>query len=225
MGNNSDKQAKTLISPSLLAADFLHLDKEIEMINTSNCDWLHLDIMDGTFVPNISFGFSVLESIVQECKKPLDVHFMIINPEKYIERTARLGAMSLNVHVEACPDNLPLVIRKIHDTGMKAAITISPDTPVETVRPYINDVEMVLVMGVYPGFGGQRFIEATIDRVKELKKMITETDSQTLIEVDGGVNGDTASRLIEAGCDVLVSGSYIFKASDPHKIIDELKSI
>lgn len=195
------------------------------MINKSDADWLHLDIMDGVFVPNLSFGFSVLEAIAKVLKKPMDVHFMNVNPQDYIERTARLGAASMNFHIEVGKENTGLYIRRIHDAGMKAAITISPDTPVEAVRPYLPDVEMVLVMGVYPGFGGQRFIEATIDRVKELRKMIDETNSNVLIEVDGGVQQDTAPRLVEAGADVLVSGSYVFKAQDPYKTIKSIREL
>lgn len=215
----------TLVSPSLLAADFLHLAKDIEMINQSEADWLHLDIMDGVFVPNLSFGFSILEAISGVLTKPMDIHFMNINPQDYIERTARLGAMSMNFHIEVSKENTGLFIRRIHDAGMKAAITISPDTPIETVRPYLHDVEMVLVMGVYPGFGGQRFIEATINRIAELRRMIDETGSHALIEVDGGVQGETAPRLVSAGANVLVSGSYVFKAQDPYQVIKELRSL
>ena len=214
-----------IVSPSLLAADFLHLEKDIEMINRSEADWLHLDIMDGMFVPNISFGFSVLDAIVKVLKKPMDVHYMTMHPEDYIERTARLGAMSMNFHVEACGERTADVIRRIHDAGMKAAVTISPDTPVDAVRPYINDVEMVLVMSVYPGFGGQKFIEATIGRVQALRRMIAECGSKALIEVDGGVDSSTAPRLVEAGCDALVSGSYIFRAQEPLETIESLKSL
>lgn len=215
----------TKISPSLLAADFLHLERDIEMINQSEADWLHLDIMDGVFVPNLSFGFSILEAIAGVLKKPMDVHFMNVNPQDYIERTARLGAASMNFHIEVGKENTGLYIRRIHDAGMKAAITISPDTPVEAVRPYVKDVEMVLVMGVYPGFGGQRFIEATIDRVRELHEIIRQENSQALIEVDGGVQGETAPRLVEAGADVLVSGSYVFKAADPYTTISNLRKL
>ncbi|MDE6151265.1 MAG: ribulose-phosphate 3-epimerase [Prevotella sp.] len=214
-----------IVSPSLLAADFLHLEKDIEMINRSEADWLHLDIMDGMFVPNISFGFSVLDAVVKVLKKPMDVHYMTMHPEDYIERTARLGAMSMNFHVEACGERTPDVIRRIHDAGMKAAVTISPDTPVEAVRPYIADVEMVLVMSVYPGFGGQKFIEATIERVRALRRMIAECGSKALVEVDGGVDASTAPRLVDAGCDALVSGSYIFRAQDPLETIESLKRL
>lgn len=214
-----------IVSPSLLAADFLHLEKDIEMINQSEADWLHLDIMDGMFVPNISFGFSVLDAIAKTLKKPMDVHYMTMRPEDYIEKTAALGAMSMNIHVEACGERTAEVIRRIHDAGMKAAVTISPDTPVEAVRPYINDVEMVLVMSVYPGFGGQKFIEASIDRIHALRKMIAETGSKALIEVDGGVDSRTAPLLVNAGCDALVSGSYVFKATNPQEVIASMKRL
>ncbi|MGM9712554.1 MAG: ribulose-phosphate 3-epimerase [Prevotella sp.] len=213
----------TLISPSLLAADFLHLEREIQKINNSHADWLHLDIMDGLFVPNISFGFPVLEAISKILRKPMDVHYMTLQPEDYIERTAKLGAMMMNVHVEACGEKTAKIINDIHKAGMKAAITISPDTPVDAVRPYITDVEMVLVMGVYPGFGGQKFIEATTDRVRQLREIIDTTHSHALIEVDGGVDGKTAPILVKAGCDVLVSGSYVFKAASLDDAIMTLK--
>lgn len=212
-----------LLSPSLLAADFLHLEQDIEMINNSHADWLHLDIMDGLFVPNISFGFPVLEAISKILRKPMDVHYMTVHPEDYIARTAELGAMMMNVHIEACGERTSKVIEEIHDAGMKAAITISPDTPVDSVRPYIPDVDMVLVMGVYPGFGGQKFIEATTERVRQLKQLIISSKSHALIEVDGGVDKLTAPRLVEAGCDVLVSGSYVFKSPSPDDAILTLK--
>lgn len=213
-----------LVSPSLLAADFLHLSRDIDMINRSTADWLHLDIMDGLFVPNISFGFPVIEAVAKELRKPMDVHFMTMQPELYIERTARLGAMMMNVHVEACKGETASIIRRIHDTGMKAAVTISPDTPVPAVAPYLANVDMVLVMGVYPGFGGQKFIEATTARVAQLRRMIDDCGSGVLIEVDGGVDGRTAPLLAQAGCDVLVSGSYVFKAQDPLATIAALKA-
>ena len=215
----------TIISPSLLAANFLNLNDDINMINQSEADWLHLDIMDGIFVPNISFGFPVIEALAQKLRKPMDVHFMTIHPEKYIERVAKLGAMMMNIHVEACGENTKSILSDIHGAGMKAAITVSPDTAISSVRDYLADVEMVLVMGVHPGFGGQKFIEATIERVSELRKMIDAGHHNVLIEVDGGVDDNTAPRLVAAGCNVLVSGSYIFNASDPYRIISELKSL
>ena len=195
----------TLVSPSLLAADFLNLRKDVEMINESDADWLHLDIMDGVFVPNISFGFPVIEAVAKICRKPLDVHYMITQPERYILQTAKAGAMMMNEHYEACV-HLDRTIHEIHETGMKAGVTLNP-------------------MSVNPGFGGQKFIENTIDKVKRLKKLIIESGSHALIEVDGGVQTETAPRLVAAGVDVLVSGSYIFKAENPKTIISELKQL
>ena len=213
-----------IVSPSLLAADFLHLDSDIQMINDSEAEWLHLDVMDGVFVPNISFGFPVLEAVASKCKKALDVHYMIVHPEQYIKQTAKLGAMMMNVHYEACT-HLHRTIQEIHDAGMKAGVTLNPSTPVSVLEDIIAGVDMVLLMGVNPGFGGQKFIENTIAKVKRLKKLINESGSKALVEVDGGVQAETAPRLVAAGVDVLVSGSYVFKAPDPLAVIRELRSL
>ena len=214
----------TIVSPSLLAADFLHLDSDIEMINRSEAEWLHLDVMDGVFVPNISFGFPVLEAVASKCKKALDVHFMIVHPEQYIRQTAKLGAMMMNVHYEACT-HLHRTIQEIHDAGMKAGVTLNPSTPVSVLEDIICDVDMVLLMSVNPGFGGQKFIENTIGKVKRLRKLINEKGSHALIEVDGGVQGETAPRLVDAGVDVLGSGSYVFKSNTPEAVIHSLREL
>ncbi len=214
----------TQISPSLLAADFSNLTKDIDMINRSEADWLHLDVMDGVFVPNISFGFPVLQAVAKICKKPLDVHLMIVDPGKFTEQVKALGAYMMNVHYEACP-HLHRTIQQIHDAGMKAGVTLNPHTPVNVLEDIIQDVDMVLLMTVNPGFGGQKFIEHSIDKVRRLKELILKTGSHALIEVDGGVNGDTGRRLVAAGVDVLVAGSYVFGAEDPEARIKELKNL
>lgn len=212
------------LSPSLLAADFANLTKDIDMLNRSEADWLHLDVMDGVFVPNISFGFPVLQAVAKICKKPLDVHLMIVDPGKFTQQVKALGAYMMNVHYEACP-HLHRTIQQIHDAGMKAGVTLNPHTPVSVLEDIIQDVDMVLLMTVNPGFGGQKFIEHSIQKVKKLKQLIQNTESHALIQVDGGVNHDTAPRLVAAGVDVLVAGSYVFGAEDPEERIKELKGL
>ena len=212
------------LSPSLLAADFANLTKDIDMLNRSEADWLHLDVMDGVFVPNISFGFPVLQAVAKICQKPLDVHLMIVDPGKFTQQVKALGAYMMNVHYEACP-HLHRTIQQIHDAGMKAGVTLNPHTPVSVLEDIIQDVDMVLLMTVNPGFGGQKFIEHSIQKVKKLKQLIQSTGSHALIQVDGGVNHDTAPRLVAAGVDVLVAGSYVFGAENPEERIKELKGL
>ena len=216
--------AKPLISPSLLAANFANLEKDLEIINKSQADWLHIDIMDGVFVPNISFGFPVLKYVAQLSNKPLDVHLMIVQPEKFINEVKELGAMMMNVHYEACP-HIHRVIEQIKDSGMKAGVTLNPGTPVSMLNDIIADVDMVLLMSVNPGFGGQKFITHTIDKVKELRELINKSNSKALIEIDGGVNMQTGKELVDAGADVLVAGNAIFRAPDILKTIQEMKDL
>ena len=211
-----------IVSPSLLSANFGNLQNDLEMINKSECEWLHIDIMDGVFVPNISFGFPVLKYVAQLSEKPLDVHLMIVQPEKFINEVKALGAMMMNVHYEACP-HLHRVIQQIKDAGMKAGVTLNPATPVSLLADIIADVDMVLLMSVNPGFGGQKFIPHTLDKIRELRALIERTGSHALIEVDGGVNEETAKALVEAGADVLVAGSYVFGAADRKEAVRQLK--
>ena len=215
---------KHFVAPSLLSADFRNLKSEMDMIKRSECDWLHIDIMDGVFVPNISFGFPVLKYVARLCEKPLDVHLMIVQPEKFLNEVKALGAYSMNVHVEACP-HLHRVVQQIKETGMKAGVTLNPATPVSSLTDIIEDVDIVMLMAVNPGFGGQTFIPHTLDKVRELRRMIDGSRSKALIEVDGGVNRDTGRLLVEAGADVLVAGSAVFHAADAIEEIRVLKNL
>lgn len=213
-----------LISPSLLSADFGNLQRDIEMLNRSECDWFHLDVMDGVFVPNISFGFPVMEAMARHAQKPLDVHLMIVQPEKFIREVAALGAHVMNVHYEACT-HLHRVVQQIRNEGMLAGVTLNPHTPVSALEEIIRDLDLVMLMSVNPGFGGQKFIEHAVDKTRRLREMIERTGSKALIEIDGGVNRETGARLVEAGADVLVAGSAVFRAPDPEAEILALKSL
>lgn len=213
-----------LVSPSILASDFLNLGRDIEMLNSSDADMIHCDVMDGVFVPNISFGFPVIKQVASIATKPLDVHLMIVNPQNYIGAVRDAGAALMNVHQEACV-HLHRTICAIRDAGMKAAVTLNPSTPVEMLEDVIDELDMVLLMSVNPGFGGQKFIENTLKKIRRLRAMIDASQSNALIEIDGGVNANTAPKLAEAGADVLVAGSYVFNAPDPRAAIHSLKAL
>lgn len=216
----------SLIAPSILNSDFLTLGDTIELLNNSEADWVHLDVMDGSFVPNISFGIPIVEAVKRTSNKPLDVHLMIVNPEKYIEGFRNAGADLINIHFEACKNkDLKGILREIKALGARPAITINPDTPVELIFDFIELVDMVLVMSVFPGFGGQKFIETTYERVRKLKDFIIKNQFNTLIEVDGGVSLNNTAMLKSCGVDVFVIGSVIFKSENPHKTISHLKQL
>lgn len=215
---------KPIIAPSVLASDFANLRSEVEMLEKSQADWLHIDIMDGRFVPNISFGFPVMEAIKRHAKKPMDVHLMIVEPELYIERFRAAGADTISVHIEAC-NHLHRTIQQIKATGAKAGVALNPHTSVQLLEDVINDLDLVCVMSVNPGFGGQKFIENTYRKIESLKDLIISRNADTLIEVDGGVNVNNAPLLLDKGADVLVAGSFVFSSSDPLKTIANLKNL
>lgn len=213
-----------IISPSLLSADFGCLHKDLEMINRSEADWLHIDIMDGVFVPNISFGPPVLKCVAELCNKPLDVHLMVVNPMNYLDAVKALGARVMNIHYEACV-HLHRAIMQIKDAGMMAGVTLNPSTPVCMLKDVIADLDLVLLMSVNPGFGGQKFIPHTVEKVRELRELIDKTGSKAVIEVDGGVNAETGALLAAAGSDVLVAGNAVFKAENPEAVISALRAL
>ncbi|NMB05288.1 MAG: ribulose-phosphate 3-epimerase [Bacteroidales bacterium] len=214
----------TIVAPSLLAANFLHLNRDIEMLNRSEADWIHLDIMDGVFVPNISFGFPVINQLKSITQKPLDVHLMIVSPEKFTDEINATGASFMNVHYEACT-HLHRVVQEIRSKGMKPAVTLNPHTPITLLEEILPELEMVLLMSVNPGYGGQQFIESTVRKVARLREMIEKRNLSTLIQVDGGVNLETGRRLVDAGANVLVAGSFVFSSEDPEETIRQLKAL
>ncbi|MBL7840534.1 MAG: ribulose-phosphate 3-epimerase [Cyclobacteriaceae bacterium] len=216
--------SKLIIAPSILAADFANLEREVKMLNESEADWIHVDIMDGEFVPNISFGIPVTEAIKRHAKKPLDVHLMIVHPERYVEAFHKAGAEIISVHIEAC-NHLHRNIQQIKALGCKAGVAINPHTSVAALENTIADIDLICMMSVNPGFGGQKFIEGTYQKVKQLKELIRKTGSKALIEIDGGVNLTNAKPLKEAGADALVAGNFVFSASDPKSVISQLKSV
>jgi len=215
---------QTLISPSLLAADFMNLKADIDMVNNSDADWFHLDIMDGVFVPNISYGLPVVEQISKIAKKPLDVHLMIVDPDRYIEAFKKAGSDILTVHYEACT-HLHRTVQNIHSHGMKAGVSLNPHTPISVLEDIIQDIDLVLLMSVNPGFGGQSFIENTYTKIAKLKALIAEKNADVIIEIDGGVNTDTGKKLVEAGADALVAGSFVFNSENPTETIANLKQL
>jgi ribulose-phosphate 3-epimerase len=214
---------KHLIAPSMLAADFTRLAEEVDMVNRSEADWFHLDVMDGRFVPNITFGMFIIEAIHKMAKKPLDVHLMILEPEKYIEQFRAVGAEVITVHYEACP-HLHRTLQQIKATGAKAGVALNPHTPVSVLEDLIEDIDLVCLMSVNPGFGGQKFIYQTIPKIRKLKDMITVANTSTLIEIDGGVGLQNAESMLQAGADVLVAGSSVFAAKDPEATVRALKA-
>lgn len=216
--------SKPIISPSILSANFLNIQADIETLNRSEADWVHVDVMDGVFVPNISIGFPLVKQVAEISEKPLDVHLMIVQPEKFIKELKDMGTMMMNVHYETCT-HLHRVVQQIKDAGMKAGVTLNPSTPVAMLKDIVADLDMVLLMSVNPGFGGQKFIPQTLNKLKELRELIDVTGSHALIEVDGGVNLETGKLLVEGGADALVAGNAIFKAPDMQQMISQLKNL